>query len=165
MTWFDAVVLALAAAVLIFEVRQEAGRSLLDAVAALAALNFASHLSPWLTLSLHWKPLPGTEVAPLAFGICFGGLLLVGLVISTLVHRRTRWSMDHYNVAFSTIFGLVVAATIGHAVTDVAARQALLQTGRLPDYIQGSLVAEELRSFRTYQYVVNTFEEYHYHRD
>lgn len=159
MTWFDAIVLILGAAVLVFEIRQEAGRSLLDAVAALAALSFAGRLGPWLTERLGWRPLPGTETAPLAFALAFVLLLGVGLVVTTILHRRTRWSMDHYNVAFSTVFGLVVAGTLGHAVTDITARQSLLHTGRLPSYISRSMVAEELRSFRTYQYVINTFEE------
>lgn len=161
MTWFDAIVLVLAVAVLVFEVRQEAGRSMLDAVAALAALSFAGHAAPWLTAELRWKPLPGTETAPLAFGLAFGVILAVSLGLTTLVHRRTRWSMEHYDLAFSTMFGLVVAVAVGHAVTDVAARQSLLETGKLPPYISQSLVAEELRSFRSYQYVVNTFEEMH----
>lgn len=161
-SWFDGVILMVVGAVMFFELRQEAGRSMLDAVAALVALNATGHLAPALTGALNWKPLPGTDVSPAAFALCFAVLLGVGLLVSTLLHARTRWSMDHYDVAFSAVFGLVVAVTLAHTVTDLTARQAILSQGRVPAYISGSLVAEEVRSFRTYHYVVNTFEEMRY---
>jgi hypothetical protein len=162
MTWFDVVILIGVVAILLLEMRHEAGRSMLDAVAALLALNVSAHATPALTEAFGWKPLEGTSASPGAFALCFAVLLAAGLLISTVLHRRTRWSMEHYDVAFSTVFGLVVAVTLGHVVTDVTARQALMRHGKLPSYIQGSLVAEELRSFRTYHYVVNTFEDVRY---
>ena len=165
MTWFDVVILVGAVAILLLEMRHEAGRSLMDAVAALVALNLSVYASPALTEALGWKPLEGTSVSPGAFGLCFAILLGAGLLISAVAHRRTRWSMEHYDLAFSTVFGLVVAVTLGHVVTDVTARQALLRQGKLPAYIRGSLVAEELRSFRTYHYVVNTFEDVRYRKN
>lgn len=159
MTWFDALILALLVGVLLFEVRQEVGRSLLDAVALLVAFFAAAAVAPAMTAHLHWQPVRGTEVSPGAFALCFAGIALVCLLASWLAHHRTRWSLEHYDLPFSAVFGLVVAVTLGHVVTDVTAEQGLLQSGKVPHYIQGSVVASELRTFRTYHYVVNTFEE------
>ena len=165
MTWFDVLILVGVIAILLLEARHEAGRSMLDAVAALLALNLAAHLAPSLTETLAWKPLAGTNVSPGAFGLAFGVLLAAGLVVSVLLHRRTQWSMEQYDLPFSVVFGVVVAVTVGHVAADVTARQSLLRHGRLPTYIEGSLVAEELRSFRTYHYVVNTFEDVTYRNE
>jgi hypothetical protein len=165
MTWFDLLILALVVLVIVLEARREAGHSMLDAVAGLAALNFAGLVAAPVTAWLNWKPFPGTEVSPGAFGVSFLVLLLLGLLAASLVHRRTRWSMEHYDLAFSMVFGLVVAVTAGHVLADVTARNGVLRGGEMPAYIQDSVVAEELRSFHTYHYVINTFEEMRYRGD
>ena len=155
MTWFDGVLLAIAAGVILVQARGEAGQGLLDAVATLCAVHFSPAWGSALTASTGWRPLPGTELSPVAHALSFAVLLALGLCLSRAVHRQTRWSMDQYDLLFSLGFGALMAVVIGHVVTDVTARMALLHGGAVPDYLHGSMVAEELRSFRTYQYVIN----------
>lgn len=158
MTWFDALLMAVIIGFVVFEARQEAGRALLDAVAALSAAAFCPPVGAYLTLRWHWKAMPGTDVAPPALAIAFAGLLVAGLVVARFIHRRTRWSMEHYDVAFGLVFGVVIGIAVGHGMTDVAARWALAHHGHLPDYLNHSLLSEELRSFRSYHYVMGILE-------
>jgi hypothetical protein len=162
MNGFDMLVLLLVAGVLLLEVRQEAGRSLMDAVAAMLALHFAREYAAPLTGTLGWRPAPDSDVAPMAFALLFGGLLAGGLLLSRRLHVRSRWSMDQFDPLFSFAFGLIVAVAVGHVFTDVTARMAILKHGFLPDYLRDSACAEELRSFRTYHYVVNAFHSAQY---
>jgi len=156
MTWFDGVILLVVVGLVILEARREAGRSLLDAVATLAALHFAQHLAPSLTANFGWRPLEGTTSAPGALAVAFGALWVIGLLVAFVLHSRTRWTMEQYDIAFSLAFGLVVAVGTGHMVTEVAARRGVEKTGQVPPYIRHSLVAEELRSFHSYHYVIDT---------
>jgi hypothetical protein len=164
MTWFDGIILLLVLGLVILEARREAGRSLLDAVATLAALHFTHHLAPVLTTNLGWKPLAGTDSAPGAMALAFGLLWAFGLAVAWVLHQRTRWTMEQYDIAFSLAFGLIVAIGAGHMVTEVTARTALARSGEVPPYIRRSLVAEELRSFHTYHYVIDTLGGVRNHR-
>jgi hypothetical protein len=67
--------------------------------------------------------------------------------------------MDNFDLAFGVAFGLMIAVAAGHVLTDCSARMAIMKQGRLPDYYANSYLADELRSFRSYHYVINTFEE------
>jgi hypothetical protein len=158
MTWFDGLLLLAVAAVVLFEARQEAGRGLLDAVATLAAVAISRVLAVPVTSALHWKPMPGTEVSPGAQGLCFVAAWGVCLLVSYYLHRQTRWSMDHFDLAFGVVFGLLMAVAAGHVLTDVGARMAIMKHGHLPEYYSNSYLADEFRSFRSYHYVINTFE-------
>src|SRR5687767_3291811 len=129
MTWFDVLVLLGVVVLVLFEAQQEAGRGLLDAVATVAAVHLGKLFAPALTSALHWKPLPGTEASPLAQGLCFLGFWAVGLCLSTVVHRQTRWSMDNFDLFFGVAFGLMIAIAVGHVTTDVTARQAIMKHG------------------------------------
>lgn len=156
MSWFDALILVLLVGVLLFEVRQEAGRALLDAAAALVALWASLSIAPAVTQHLKWRPAPEAAISPGAFALTFAVMLALCLLVSLAIHQRTRWSLEHYDLPFAAIFGLVLAVTLGHVVTDVTAQQALLNEGRVPPYLRQSVLAEELRSFHTYHYVVGT---------
>jgi hypothetical protein len=158
MTWFDVLVLLGVVVLVLFEAQQEAGRGLLDAVATVVAVHLGKVFAPALTEALHWKPLPGTEASPLAQGVCFVGFWIVGLLVSGFVHRQTRWSMDNFDLFFGVAFGLMIAIAVGHVTTDVTARTAIMKHGTLPAYMQNSFMADELRSFRSYHYVLDTFQ-------
>jgi hypothetical protein len=160
MTWFDGLFVVLVLAVVVWEARMETGRALLDTVAVLAAMQFSRGLGVKLTDTMNWKPLPGSDLSPLALLITFSGLLILGLLISRTLHRHARWSMDQFDLLFGAALGLVMAVALGHQVADIAARFVIEKHGTLPDYFQNSLVADELRSFRTYHLVVDVFHTY-----
>lgn len=164
MSWFDALMLVIVAALFLFEMKQEAGRGLLDAVGTLAAVQLAALYAPWLTDMMNMKPLPGTAASPLAQGLLFVGFWALALGLSTVLHRQTRWSMDQFDVCFGVLFGLLVAVSVGHVVTDVAARVALMENGALPGYLQQSCFVGELRTFKSYHYVLDVFHSYQYQR-
>ncbi|MCC2668873.1 MAG: hypothetical protein K0Q72_1344 [Armatimonadetes bacterium] len=160
MTWFDMVLVVLVLAVVVWEARMETGRALLDTMAALAAVQFARVLAVPVTTWGNWRPLPGTEFSPLALALSFGGLLIVGLTLSKFLHQRARWSMDQFDLLFGAALGVVIAVAVGHGITEIAARFAIQKHGYLPEFWTNSLVADELRSFRTYHLVVDTFHNY-----
>jgi hypothetical protein len=159
MTWFDMLVFLAVAAVVLLETRQEAGRALLDTLATLVAIHLTGRQAPILTGMLGWRPLPGTEVSPLAYGLCFAVLWGLGLLASFYFHRHTRWSMDHFDPVFGLAFGLLIAVTVGHVATDVTARVAIMKHGRVPGYLQESCFADELRSFKSYHFVLDVFQD------
>jgi len=160
MNWFDGLVLLLVLAFLTWEARQEAGRALLDTLALVLALQLAHGYCGPLTRALQWQPAPGTETSPLAYGLLFAGLWGASLLLARALHGRTRWSMDHFDPLFGLAFGIVIALGAGHVLTDLLAQTALLNHGTLPPYLQESAFAPELRDFRTYHYVLNTFHGY-----
>lgn len=157
MTWFDLLLVVMMLGVVVYESRMETGRALLDTVAVLAALQFARGFAAYLTPVLGIRPLPGTEFSPSALGLAFGILLVVGLLASKYLHRNVRWSMDQFDLIFGAGLGLVLAVALGHGVMDVVAHFAIQKYGYLPPYLHNSLVADELRSFHTYHYVVDVF--------
>jgi hypothetical protein len=160
MTWFDLVLVVLVLGVVVYEARMETGRALLDTMATLAALQVSRGLAVHLTTLFNWRPLPGTEFSPMALAVSFFGMLAIGLTLSKYLHHRARWSMDQFDLLFGVALGLVIAVVIGHTVTEVAARFAIEKHGYLPEFWTNSLVADELRSFRTYRMVVDTFHGY-----
>jgi hypothetical protein len=162
MTWFDLVVLLLAGVVILFEARQEAGRGLLDAVVTVGAVQLTGRCAEVLTVLLGWKPLPGTEVAPLAAALCFAFLWGVGLCLSRWIHQCTRWTMDNYDPVFGVAFGLLITLAAGHALVDSVAGMVVSREGVLPDYLRHSCFAQELREFRTYHFVANIVQNSRY---
>lgn len=160
MTWFDLLFVILVLAVVVWEARMETGRALLDTVAVIAAMQFSRLPAAALTDAMNWRPLPGSDMSPLASLISFSILLVLGLVLSKVLHRHARWSMDQFDLLFGAALGLVMAVALGHQVADITARFVIERHGFLPDYYQNSLVADELRSFRTYHYVVAVFHTY-----
>ncbi len=160
MTWFDSLIILVSIGIVLYEARQEAGRGLLDAVMTMAAVHFSAELAPAVTLWMQWKPLPGSDSAPLAMLACFLVLWLGGLLISRTLHRQFRWSMDQFDFLFGAVFGMVIAVSLGHVITDMTARFALASTGELPHFVQNSLLADELRNFRSYHYVLAVFHNY-----
>ena len=157
MTTFDASLVALVLAVLAWEVRQEAGRSLLDAFMTFVALVLAREYTEPVAAWLRWAPAPDGSPSPMAAALCFAGFWLLGLFISRAVHQQTSWSMDHFDPAIGCAFGMAVAVMLGHVYTDVAARQALARRGDLPPALQASAMADEFRSFRTYHKMMTVF--------
>lgn len=162
MTWVDGIIILVGLAVILWEARQEAGRSLLDTVAVLSAAHLSSQFAPAVTAGLRWKPLPGTETSPGAHALLFFGVLVGGLILARAIHRQMRWSMDQFDWMFGLAFACVITVTAGHVATDLAARQAIHAHGKLPAYLDSSLLASELREFRSYHYVVNTFHGLQY---
>jgi hypothetical protein len=160
MTWFDLLFVVLVLAVVVWESRMETGRALLDTVAVLAAMQFSRGLAAVLTDAFQWRPLPGSPMSPLALLIAFSVLLLLGLLLSKALHHHARWSMDQFDLLFGAALGLVIAVALGHQVADITARFVIEKNGFLPEFYQNSLVADELRSFRTYHYVVAVFHGY-----
>ena len=165
MTWFDLVILLLAVGLLIRGIRQEAGRGLMDAIATLVAVHFSRLAATGLTHSLGWRAVPGLDCSPLLLALCFAAFWGAGLGLSRLLHSQTRWSMDNFDFLFGIIFGLVVAFSVGHVATEVAEGFATRPDGTLPEYMQNSCLADELRSFHTYHYVINVFHAYQYGKD
>jgi hypothetical protein len=157
MTWFDLLLVVMMLGVVVYEARMETGRALLDTVAVLAALQFSRAFARSLTPVLGTRPLPGTEFSPVALGLAFGILLAGGLFASKYLHRNARWSMDQFDLIFGAALGLVLAVALGHGVMDVVAHFAIQKYGYLPAFFHNSLVADELRSFHTYHYVVDVF--------
>lgn len=160
MTWFDLLFVVLVLAVVVWEARMETGRALLDTVAVLAAMQFSRGPAAHLTEALNWRPLPGSPMSPLALLIVFSVLLVGGLLLSKFLHRHARWSMDQFDLLFGVALGLVMAVALGHQVADITARLVIEKQGYLPEFFQNSLVADELRSFRTYHNVVAVFHTY-----
>jgi len=156
MTGFDAILILMAVAILLYEVRLDAGLGLLDAVATLFAAHGSRLAAPLVTEVLRWKPFPGTELSPLAQGITFLVLWVAALAVARLLHRQTRWSMDQWDPAFGLVFGLIIALTAGHITTAVVGSHEMMVHRKLPGYFANSLLGEELRSFPTYHYVVDT---------
>lgn len=154
MSAFDFAVLLVLALIVLFEARQEAGRALMDLVAVLAAIQLTSQHAPLLTGALHWKPLPGGDVPPQAETLCFALCLGAGLLVGRFLHHQTRWTMDTFDPFVGGAFGLLLAIALGHTVVDLSARMSVARHGALPEYIQDSAVADELRSFHSYHYVV-----------
>lgn len=157
MTWFDLLLVVMMLAVVVYEARMETGRALLDTVAVLAALQFSRAFAVFLNPVLGVRPLPGTEISPVALALSFGILVVAGLLASKYLHRSARWSMDQFDLIFGAALGLVLAVALGHGVMDVVAHFAIQKHGYLPAYFHNSLVADELRSFHTYHYVVDVF--------
>jgi hypothetical protein len=155
MSGLDVTLLLLIAGLVIWEIRQEAGRSLLDVTVTALVLHLTHIYAAPLTASLGWDALPGGNISPLATALLFGTLWPLGLAVSWYFHRQTRWSMDHFDGAFGFVFGLAMAVMVGHVVTDVAADMAIIKHGRLPDAVAKSAIVDELRSFRTYHELVN----------
>ena len=158
--WFDGVVVLSVVGLIAWEMRQEAGRSLFDTVAALGAAHLAGMAAVPATAALKWRPLPGTEASPLALGLCFVALLALGLCASAMIHRQTRWTMDQFDPCFGMVFAFLIAFSIGHVFTETAAGMAIEKHGHVPEYLSNSFLGEELRSFRSYNYVLNVFHGY-----
>ncbi|MFN3652175.1 MAG: hypothetical protein ACK47B_21570 [Armatimonadota bacterium] len=155
MTWFDGLLLLGVAATVAYQMRQEAGRTMLDTVAAVAAAHFSRVIAPTVTVWLGWKALPGWDSSPVLQALCFA-LLLAGLLLaSRVLHRQTRWTMDQFDPVFGLVFALVTAAVVGHSVADLWAGIAVARTGQVPDYLASSLLGEELRSFHSFHAAVN----------
>ena len=160
MTWIDVLVLVMIVGLIVFEARQETGRALLDTVATIVAVQLSTLYAPMATQWLKWKPLGGTGVSPAAQGLCFLVAWGLGLLLSRWLHSQTRWSMDNFDLVFGTAFGIMIAIAAGHVTTDVGARMAIQKHGHLPSHYANSYMAGELRSFRSYHYVINTFQTY-----
>jgi hypothetical protein len=164
MSWFDIIVVLAFLGLVFYEARQEAGLALLDTVATVLAVHLSSLYAPLATLQFHLKPLSGTDTSPMAEAICFGLMWVAGLGISRLLHRCTRWSMDALDPLFGFGFGLVIAVTSGHIFVSTGAQMALQSYGRVPDFLVNSIVADELRNFHTYHYVLDVFRAAQGHR-
>jgi len=160
MNWFDALLGVLFLALIVWEMNQEAGRGLLDCFAALAASQLCLPAATFVSAGLHWRPLPGTEAAPLAQALCFGGLFGLGLLASRSVHRQVRWTMDQFDPLCGVVFAMLIFVVVGHTSTQVVAGMALQKQGEVPQYLSSSVFGEELRCFRTYHHVVSVFEGY-----
>jgi uncharacterized membrane protein required for colicin V production len=154
MSWFDGLILLLVGVVALYEVRQEAGRALLDTVGTLIAVQISDLYAPQVTKMLHLSAMRGAEWAPQAYLLVFIPLLITALALSFLAHRQTRWSLDQYDPVFGMALGLCMAIALAHVTCDVAVESARLAYTKLPDYLQTSMFAEELRSFPTYHRVL-----------
>lgn len=154
MTWFDGIILLLVVAISVYELRQEAGRALLDTFGTLLAIHVTDLYSPTVGSMLHWKAPHGMESSPQAYLLLFIPAFLLALTLSFLVHRHLRWSLDQYDPVFGLALGVCAAIALTHVVSDMAVRSALVANPKLPDYLASSLFAEELRSFSTYHRVV-----------
>jgi uncharacterized membrane protein required for colicin V production len=159
MTWFDGVLVLLILSVAFWEMRQDAGRALLDAIATIVAIQLTAHYAAPFAARLG-LPLTGGE-APPHFVLCFFlGLLVAGLLLSYLGHRKTQWTLEQYDPVFGLAFGLVMAAGLAHVVAGVGARLgASGHPPQPPAYVRNSLLAEEFRSFRTYHAVLHVLNE------
>jgi hypothetical protein len=162
MSSFDLLSFLFLAGWLLFESRQEAGRSLADAMVTFLALHFTGIAAPAVTAALHWAPYADSGVSPHAELLCFGVLWAGGLCLSREWHRRTRWSADVMNPIVGCACGFLVAIMAGHALTDASASMAIMSQGELPTYYKSSRMATELRTFASYQHMLDTFHAYQY---
>lgn len=156
MTWVDGLLLLLAAACVVWEIRLEAGRGLMDCLATLGAIAVARALAPAVTAWTHLPAHPGSDVSGWALLLAFVPVWLVLMALAWVIHVRTRWSMEQGDLYFGAVFGLILAGALGHFACDVSFQLTLGTDHQVPGALRDSLLAEELRSFRSVHFVWNT---------
>jgi len=157
--WFDVVLILPLLGIIWLASRQEAGLALLAAVATLAAARLAIVLAPSVGYSLGMVKEP-YAVSPLARLILFLLLWALGLLVAWLVHGQTRWSLEVLDPLAGVALGFMIALTAGHIIVSAGFQIAQTAQHELPAYISNSRAADELRNFRSYVYLLDTFERY-----
>lgn len=166
MSWADLLVIVGIVGIWSFYSRGECGRALLDTVAVLAASHMSRLYAETLGGRMGWQgPANMSGPHPHLQALLLVAFLGLGLAFARLLHSRSRWSMDQFDVLFNSGFALVIAVTLAHVTLDLAARHTVMTLGRSPRWIQESVLADELTHFRTYRMVVGTLNEARYRRE
>jgi uncharacterized membrane protein required for colicin V production len=154
-SWYDAIVLVPLLAIVIFEMRQEFGRGLLDTLAALIALYLAASWAAPAAPTLFLSADPSRNVA-YSFLVLFGILLLLCCLASRFLHKMVfQISVDQFDPFFGLVFGLAVAVIIGHSVTSGLYG---CYPSATPAYLSNSLLANELLSLRSLREIVGQLQ-------
>lgn len=162
MNWVDGVLLALGVLICARYLRQEFGRGLLETVVVLGSAHVSRLYSELLTARLGWEGSPASGGSPHLQGLLFVGLLGLGLPFAWLLHQRSRWSLDQFDVPLGLVFGLVVAVCLAHVSLDLVVRSARQSAGATPGWVRQSVLADELHQFRTYHMVMDTLNDARY---
>ena len=157
--WFDILTVSVMLGVVAFEMRQEFGRALLDMALLLAAVYVSRSVSPWVAGAVHLHPDAALNQTVVTGGL-FVVLAALGIALSRFLHRCSRWTMDQFDPVFGLAFGLVAAVVVGHSLTHFVAGVSSVPGAGPPPFVSRSVVAQELVSFRSYHYLVDTLERY-----
>jgi uncharacterized membrane protein required for colicin V production len=145
LTCYDCLIFLPLAIILVFETRQEFGRSLTDAFAALAALYLASAWVAPAAPVLRFSVSPDANYG-ITFLVLFALLLMFGLIGSRYLNATVfQVSMDALDPLFGAVFGLALAIIVGHAVTYGMTAYYGVVT---PDFLANSPLADELLNLR-----------------
>lgn len=160
----DLLIVALILGFVVLEVKREAGHSLLDTLATLAAVALSTLPAGYLTARFQLPTTLGQTVSPMAYTYCFLGVWAVLLLVARRLHLLLRWTMHPIDPLFGLAFGLCIAVIVGHVATDLFTQFAALEGDASPNVLRQTWLAEELHSFRTYRYVMEAFEAAQYAR-
>jgi uncharacterized membrane protein required for colicin V production len=141
LTWYDCVLVLLLLAAVGFEALQPAGRSLLDALAALLAAGMARLWSGPLANYIHLSANQDANSALVSLAV-FGVSLLALLVASPIVqHLWLRLSLAQLDPFFGVLVGAAFAFIIGYTVT--TGLHAFYSSAP-PGYLGQSLLARQI---------------------
>ena len=145
LTWYDFFIFLPLAVILVFEARQEFGRSLTDALAGLAALFLSNSWTDSAAPVLRFSASPDANYG-ITFLILFTILLVAGLIGSRFLNATVfQVSLHGFNPLFGTLFGLVFAVIVGRAITFGMAAYYGVAT---PEFLANSPLADELLHLR-----------------
>src|SRR5437764_6928035 len=117
LTWHDVFLFVPLAVVVVFEARQEFGRSLADALAGLAAFFLAAAWLDQAATTLRFSVSPDANYG-ITFFVLFTVLLVLGLVASRYLNATVfQLSLGTLDPPFGAVCGLAFAIIIGHALT------------------------------------------------
>jgi len=145
-TWYDVVIGLVLVGVIIFESRQNFGRSMLDAVAAVVALFLASACTGPVAsfCSLTRDPAANLALINLALFCLF---MAAGIQASRLGHHLWLYfSADPFDWFFGGAYGIVIAIILGHTFTSSLRGYYGHAT---PTYLVRSQAAQELMDLHT----------------
>ncbi len=157
--WFDILTVSVMLGVVAYEMRQEFGRALLDMALLLAAVYVSRSVAPWAGGAVQVSADAGINETVVTGGL-FLVLAVLGILFSRFLHRCSRWTMDQFDPIFGVAFGLVTAIVVGHSLTHFMAGVTSVPGAGPPPYLSQSVVAQELVSFRSYHFLVDTLERY-----
>jgi uncharacterized membrane protein required for colicin V production len=154
-TWFDFGAIFPFAAIVAFETRQEFGRALLDALAALLALYLAARFTDPVSVGFTLTA-PAHVNTAVTFGALFVVFLILGLTASRFAHHFTRLTVERFDPVFGFVFGLAIAVIVGHGVVSVIWEY---YEGSPPPLVARSWAANELLNLHTLRGVVGSVQQ------
>ncbi len=155
MTWFDAVVLLLVAAVAWLESNRGFGRAIFDVVGAIVVLRIAMSLAGPLAHAVPLSEAEGTSEAIWLVGM-FVVLCALVVIGSRFLYETTLLSLDVLDPVVGGVLGAISGAILAH----VFLRAMLLVYGdtEAAQVLVGSFVGQELLRFRTFHTVLTALQ-------
>ena len=156
MTWFDAVVLLLVAAVAWLESNRGFGRAIFDVVGAIVVLRVAMSLAGPLGHAIPLAQAEGTSEAVWLVGV-FVALCALVVIGSRFLYETTLLSLD----VLDPVVGGLLGAISGVVLSYVFLRAMLLVYGdaEAAKVLLGSFVGQELVEFRTFHTVLTALQD------